>query len=190
MEDLSYICIFHRISSKNPYLPPELEQQKEEEAKRKEEEDNEKQEKEKVAETTQDKINTLKEKMAYIHKSSPDMAKMRKQLEEMQIQRDGERIEEIQTELKDIPRYGPEAANLRAEQEEIETRQEKRKAAEEEAKVKSDKPKTNKARDGNKITGGKTMTDKTSKTTVINQQRWIKVLPRINILGKNWTTKN
>ena len=101
--------------------------------------------------------------MAYIHKSSPDMAKMKKQLEDLQIKRDEERLEEIETELKTVPRYGPEAANLREEKEEIEERQEKRKAAEEEAKVKSDKPKTNKARDGKKVTGGKPISTKVNR---------------------------
>ena len=99
------------------------------------------------------------------------MAKMKKQLEELQIQRDSERLEEIQNELKNVPRYGPEAANLRAEQEEIEARQEKRKAAEEEAKVKSDKPKTNKARDGKKIPGGNT-TDKASSKVIVVISCW------------------
>ena len=56
-------------------------------------------------ETTQDKINTLKEKLAYVHKSSPEMPKLKKQLEELQIKRDNERIVEIQEELKTVPRY-------------------------------------------------------------------------------------
>ena len=75
---------------------------KEEEAKKKEQEEKEKKEKEIEAkkETTQDKINVLKEKLAYAHKTSPEIPKLKKQIEELQIIRDDERILEIQEELK------------------------------------------------------------------------------------------
>ena len=143
-----------RISSKNPYLPPDLEKQKEEEAKRQAQEEKEKKEKEIEAkkETTQDKINVLKDKLAYAHKTSPEIPRLKKQIEDLQIIRDDERIVEIQEELKGLPRYGPEAAALKLEQEEIEERLNKRKEAEREArekelKIKNDKMKTNKARD-------------------------------------------
>ena len=146
--------IFSRISSKNPYLPPDLEKQKEEEAKRQAQEEKEKKEKENEAkkETTQDKINALKDKLAYAHRTSPEIPKLKKQIEDLQVIRDDERVLEIQEELKGLPRYGPEAAALKLEQEEIEERQNKRKEAEKEArekelKLKNDKMKTNKARD-------------------------------------------
>ena len=144
-----------RISSKNPYLPPDLEKIREEEAKQKAQDDKEQKEKEEEAkkERTQDKINTLKEKLAHVHKTSPEIPKLKKQIEDLQVIRDSERLLEIQEELKGLPRYGPEAAALKLEQEEIEERTKARKEAEEEArkvkeaKNKNDKSKTNKARD-------------------------------------------
>ena len=144
-----------RISSKNPYLPPDLEKMKEEEAKKKAQDEKEKKdiEEEKKKETTQDKINALKEKLAYVHKTSPEIPKLKKQIEDLQVIRDDERLLEIQEEIKGLPRYGPEAAALKLEQEEIDGRVKERKDAEEEArrvkeaKNKNDKAKTNKARD-------------------------------------------
>jgi len=105
----------------------------------------------------------LKEKLASVQRSnrrSPEIQKLGKQIEELQIKRDGERLIEIEEELKPLPRYGPEAAALKLEKEEIEERQQKRKEAEEEAKnkelkSKNEKMKTNKARD-DKTSGRKT----------------------------------
>ena len=144
-----------RISSKNPYLPPDLEKIREEEAKQKAQDDKEKKEKEEESkkERTQDKINSLKEKLTHVHKTSPEIPKLKKHIEDLQVIRDSERLLEIQEELKGLPRYGPEAAALKLEQEEIEERIKARKEAEEEArkikeaKNKNDKSKTNKARD-------------------------------------------
>ena len=142
-----------------------MEKIREEEAKKKEQEEKERKEKEeeKKKETTQDKIDALKEKLASVQRSnrrSPEIQKLGKQIEELQIKRDGERLTEIEEELKPLPRYGPEAAALKLEKEEIEERQQKRKEAEEEAKnkelkIKNEKMKTNKARD-DKTSGRKT----------------------------------
>ena len=71
-------------------MPPDLEKIKEEEAKKQaEEEQKEKEiEKEKKKETTQDKIDALKEKLAYAHRTSPEIPKLKKQIEDLQILRD------------------------------------------------------------------------------------------------------
>ena len=90
--------------------------------------------------------------MGRMHRTSNELAKAKKQLEELEETRDTERLLEIEEELKGLPRYGPEAAALKMEQEEIQERTKKRKEAEEEVKnnelkQKADKAKTNKARD-------------------------------------------
>ena len=92
--------------------------------------------------------------MSRMLRTSNELVKARKQLEELEEIRDTERLLEIEEELKGLPRYGPEAAALKMEQEEIQERTKKRKeaaAAEEtknnELKQKADKAKTNKARD-------------------------------------------
>ena len=103
--------------------------------------------------TTQDQINNLKEKMARMHRTSNELSKARKQLDELEESLDSERLLEIEEELKTVARYGPEAAALKMEQEKIQERTKKRKEAAEEIKTneqnkaKADKAKTIKARD-------------------------------------------
>ena len=71
---------------------------RQEEAKRQEEEEKEKKlkEEEKNKETIQQKIDALKEKLAHLRRNSPEIPKVKKQIEELQILRDDERIGEIQ----------------------------------------------------------------------------------------------
>ena len=90
--------------------------------------------------------------MGRMHRTSNELTKARKQLEELEEIRDTERLLGIEEELKALPRYGPEAAALKVEQDEIQERIKKRKEVEEEIKnielkQKTDRAKTNKARD-------------------------------------------
>lgn len=96
------------------------------------------------------------------------------------MQFDEERTNEIELKLNSgIPRYGPEAATLREELEAIKARLEKRKtAAEEEAKKKTDQPKTNKARDQTK-SPGKTKTKNKSTENLAPKSETQKKLDKI-----------
>ena len=71
-------------------MPPDLEKMREEEAKQKAQDEKEKKEKEEETkkERTQDKINSLKEKLAYVHKTSPEIPKLKRQIEDLQVIRD------------------------------------------------------------------------------------------------------
>ena len=97
-------------------------------------------------ETTADKIASLNEKISRLHRTSTELPKLRKQLEELEETRDAERLVEIEEEMKGVARHGPEAAALKMEREEIEQRIEKRKEALEEIKNNELKQKNNKAK--------------------------------------------
>ena len=108
--------------------------------------------------------------MGRMHRTSNELAKAKKQLEELEETRDTERLLEIEEELKGLPRYGPEAAALKMEQEEIQERIKKRKEAAEELKnnelkQKADKAKTNKARDESANVENEKKNEKKNSTT-------------------------
>ena len=61
--------------------------------------------------TTQDKINQLKEKMGRMHRTSSELPKAKKQLEELEEILDTERLLEIEEELKGSERVASLASS-------------------------------------------------------------------------------